>query len=285
MVASSANAGVSGGSRPGNALRQHRLAGPWRADEQQVVATRCGHLQRLAGDGLAAYIGQVGARRFVVDERRRRARRATAPRPLSASTISRRQPATRTHPGEMALASRYDARGTTGTRSSSAPTIGATPATARSEPSSPSSPTKPNPATASAGISSWATSSPTAIARSSPEPPLRWFDGARLTVIRHDGQVSPLDSTAARTRSRDSRQASSGSPTIWKAGSPVDTWTSTVTGRPSTPRKVAERTAASMRTPPATATFERRVNKAGRHDNRALDGDGTVSADPRATTR
>ncbi len=110
-----------------------------------------------------------------------------------------------------------------------------------------------------AGASSWpsAASTPTAIARSSPEPPLRRPDGARLTVIRFSGHPRPLDMTALRTRSRDSRQAASGNPTMVKPGSPLDTWTSTLTARPSTPRRVAAGTVAStvtslmcdMRTP------------------------------------
>ena len=40
-----------------------------------------------------------------------------------------------------------------------------------------------------------------AIGRSRPAPPLRTPDGARLTVTRRNGQGSPLESTAARTRS------------------------------------------------------------------------------------
>ena len=42
-----------------------------------------------------------------------------------------------------------------------------------------------------------------------------------------------------RGRSRDSRTAASGSPTTWYDGNPCETWTSTMTGRPSTPRRVA----------------------------------------------
>ena len=54
-----------------------------------------------------------------------------------------------------------------------AATIGATPATRRTDPSRPSSPTKPSPSNAPDGSCSSATSTPTAIARSSPEPTLR----------------------------------------------------------------------------------------------------------------
>ena len=131
------------------------------------------------------------------------------------------------------------------------------PGTRRRLPSSPSSARNERPPTA--GASSWpsAASTPTAIARSSPEPPLRRPDGARLTVIRFRGHPRPLDMTALRTLSRDSRQAASGNPTMAKPGSPLDTWTSTLTARPSTPRRVAAGTVAStvtslvcdMRTP------------------------------------
>ena len=49
-------------------LGEHGLACARRADEQQVVPAGGGDLQRLAGGGLAAHVGQVGDRRFVVDE-------------------------------------------------------------------------------------------------------------------------------------------------------------------------------------------------------------------------
>ncbi len=54
-----------------------------------------------------------------------------------------------------------------------------------------------------------------AIARSSPAPLLRWLVGARLTVMQRFGQAKPPLLTAARTRSRDSRHAVSGMPTMW----------------------------------------------------------------------
>ena len=50
--------------------------------------------------------------------------------------------------------------------------------------------------------------------------PCAGCDGARLTVMRCAGQASRSTATAARTRSRDSRQTSSGSPTIGKTGRP-----------------------------------------------------------------
>ncbi len=85
--------------------------------------------------------------------------------------------------------------------------------------------------------------------RSSPAPPFRTLDGARLTVTRFSGQVSPVESIDARTRSLDSRHAASGRPTIVKPGRPLDTWTSTATGVPSTPNSVADGTMAITGSP------------------------------------
>ena len=62
-------------------------------------------------------------------------------------------------------------------------------------------------------------------------PALRTPPGARFAVSRCSGNSSPEFSSAARTRSRDSRTAASGSPTIVKAGRPRRTSTSTVTSR------------------------------------------------------
>ena len=66
-------------------------------------------------------------------------------------------------------------------------------------------------------------------------------------MILRIGQGRPLDRMAARTRSRASRTAASGNPTIVKPGSPLETWTSTETERPTAPLSVAEATAASTR--------------------------------------
>ena len=139
----------------------------------------------------------------------------------------------RTSPSAATRASSTLAAGTTASTAPSAPTIGATPGTGRIEPSSPSSPTKPRSRTASGGTCSQATSMPTAIARSSPEPPLRWCDGARLTVIRFvDGHgaaaTAPRRGPDRATRGRPRRAGRRSA----KAGRPVPTWTSTVTGSP-----------------------------------------------------
>ena len=94
---------------------------------------------------------------------------------------------------------------------------------------------------------------------SSPAPVLRTEAGARFTVTRCCGYSRPDDNSAARTRSRDSRPAASGSPTTVYPGSPRDTWTSMVTIRPSTPSSTALRTAASTIDPHFATDCGRRV--------------------------
>jgi hypothetical protein len=88
------------------------------------------------------------------------------------------------------------------------------------------------------------------MARSSPEPTLRSEDGARLTVTLRTGKVKPLLVSAARTRSRASRQAVSGRPTMAKPGKPALMWTSTLTAWPSMPSRQAEEMDASTMAPP-----------------------------------
>ena len=168
--------------------------------------------------------------------------------PVSASTSRSRRATGRITPRPTTRASVTASAGTTQSPSAWTPTIGATPGTRRIDPSRPSSPQKASSRTASDGITSKATSSPTAIARSSPEPVLRYDGGARLTVIFLSGQVYPHVTIAARTRSRASRHDSSGSPSIVKPGMPLATWTSTLTGCPRAPRIVADRTVAIIST-------------------------------------
>jgi hypothetical protein len=60
--------------------------------------------------------------------------------------------------------------------------------------------------------------------------------GDRFTVIRFGGSASPIADSAARTRSRLSATALSGSPTITNAGTLVESWTWTSTARASSPR-------------------------------------------------
>ena len=100
---------------------------------------------------------------------------------------------------------------TTTMRSSIAATSGTTPATGRRVPSRPSSAINAYRSATSCGKTSCTISKPIAIATSSPAPPLRsCTDVARLTVMRRFGHGKSHDNNAARTRSRDSRHASSG---------------------------------------------------------------------------
>ena len=109
-----------------------------------------------------------------------------------------------------------------------------------------------------------------------PGAPLRTPDGARLTVTRRRGHGSPLERRAARTRSRDSRTAASGRPTMVKPGRPLETWTSTETDWPTAPVRVAaaikracRRTVA--RSALATRTYPERRSPMG------VNGYGTLS--------
>ena len=70
--------------------------------------------------------------------------------------------------------------------------------------------------------------------------------GARFTVIRLTGNFRPQAFTAARTRSRDSRTAASGSPTTSKAGSPPERAHSTTTPYPAIPLRPRERMLTTM---------------------------------------
>ena len=128
-------------------------------------------------------------------------------------------------------------------RRARAATIGSSPGTGRSSPPSDSSPrTAHRPA---AVTCSEPTMIPSAMARSNEAPPLRRSAGARLTVIRRGGYSYPLLRMAPRTLSRASCSAVSARPTMVKPGRPGATSTSTRTGRPSRPWRVAERSEAS----------------------------------------
>ena len=99
-----------------------------------------------------------------------------------------------------------------------------------------------------------ATSTATAIGRSYIGPALRTSAGARFTVTRCSGNLKPVLRMPARTRSRASCTAVSGSPTTLNAGSPLLVFTSTSTGMPSMPENAAEMTRAKlMRASHATA--------------------------------
>lgn len=70
--------------------------------------------------------------------------------------------------------------------------------------------------------------------------------GARFTVIRLTGNLAPQFFTAARTRSRASRTAASGRPTMSKAGSPPERKHSALTAYPAMPFSPRERTVTTI---------------------------------------
>ena len=219
---------------------EHRLAGAGRAAEQQVVAAGGRDLERLAGERQPPHVGEVD--QLVVAECRFEVRSGSAAggsqsgqgsSPFRHARSSPRVRAARTRTPPTSSASEALATGTTTAPTparASASTSARVPGTGRTEPSRPSSPSTATPSSTPAGSASLAPSRPSATASSSPEPDLRTPPGARLTVMRRWGHSRPDDNTAARTCSRDSRTAASGSPTTWYAGRPDETWTSTVTG-------------------------------------------------------
>ena len=99
------------------------------------------------------------------------------------------------------------------------------------------------------------------LSRSRTKCPARWAGrtqaplfsdrpGARFTVMRRSGKSKPQLRAAARTRSLDSFTEASGSPTISKAGSPLDRSHSHNTGTPSMPRSPAANTFATIPSTP-----------------------------------
>ena len=127
--------------------------------------------------------------------------------------------------------------------------MGSTPVTPRSAPVRDSSPMKAASA-GGGGSSPPAESSPTKMGRSYTVPAFFWPAGARFTVIRLTGNLAPQFFTAARTRSRASRTAASGRPTMSKAGSPPERKHSALTSYPAMPLRPRERTVTTMCRPP-----------------------------------
>ncbi len=249
---------------------QHRLAGAGRPAEQEVMTARGRDLERLARERQPADVGEVD--QLVVERCARRGRsgsaradpsRATAPRP-SGTRAARRACA------PPAPARRRRARPRRRWRAGT--TTAPTPARASASTSAKRARHRPDRAVEAelaehrdavehAGRER-VVGARAHRARPRARAPIRILrtpPGARFTVIRRCGHSRPDDSTAARTRSRDSRTAASGSPTTWYAGRPDETWTSTVTGCPSTPMSVALRTAAST----ATSRFANSGRRAG----------------------
>ena len=97
--------------------------------------------------------------------------------------------------------------------------IGSIPCTARSVPSSPSSPTSRKSLRSLMCSAPYAPRIPIAIGRSNPDPSFFRSAGARLIVIRVGGISKPEFLIADRTRSRLSRTAASGSPTVLNVSS------------------------------------------------------------------
>jgi hypothetical protein len=228
-VASMATSRPRSGKRPGSRLASMVLPAPggptmrrwWPPADATSSARRTtgwprtsARSSRAAGDGAGSGTGWSG--------------HGSSPR--RASTSSARVVTARTAGPSTSAASPADATGTTTVVHATASTSGTTPGTGRIVPSRPNSPTKPMAATSSGWSCSLATSTPTAMAKSRPLPILRVPEGARLTVMRRTGHWAPAAMTAARTRSRASRQAVSGRPTMVSPGRPTPTWTSTVTG-------------------------------------------------------
>ncbi len=236
---------AQGRQEAGQPLRQHGLARPWGPHHQQVMVPRGRHLERSSPERLPAHVGQVWHAGSVWPGSRAagpRARCAARAAPWPGSPGLR-------HRGRRILEQDSPRPRRTAARRAPLAAVASAkaiiPGTCRNDPLSPSSPQKAIPSV-QAGLSSpVATRSPTAIGRSRPAPPLRRPDGARLIVTLLSGQLIPLDKTAARTLSRDSRTAASGSPTMVKPGSPFEMWTSTETGVPTAPCSVAEAIEAS----------------------------------------
>src|SRR6266516_3133629 len=86
---------------------------------------------------------------------------------------------------------------------------------------------------------------PSAIGRSKDGPSFLMSAGARLIVVRPSGNLYPDVLSAVLTRSRDSRTAASGSPTITTTVSPHPENTSTSTTNASMPLTAAEHTLAN----------------------------------------
>lgn len=125
-----------------------------------------------------------------------------------------------------------------------AATIGSTPRTGRTVPSRPSSPRTTVPSSGSSGNSPEPPSTAAAMARSNADPYFGRVAGSRLRVIRRFGHFWPELTMAARTRSRASCRAVSGSPEITTPGSPGARSASTSTTCPVTPTRPTQSTLA-----------------------------------------
>ena len=226
----------------GQASRQHGLAGARRPDHEQVVGAGHGDLERALDARLAEHVGEVG-----VGRRRGRCRSVggvgPARRPGRRRRRAARRPRAAWPPGSTAGRGRGPPRAALapGTSSARSPrrralcATASTPATGRTAPSSPSSPMAAARGRARSRLWPVAQSKARAIGRSNAGPSLRTSAGARLTVMRREGNSKRELTIAVRTRSRLSCTAASGSPTMVKAGAAATTSASTATGWPSRP--------------------------------------------------
>src|SRR3989442_1681288 len=152
---------------------------------------------------------------------------ATWTAPFRKSTASRKVGAASTLRSSTASASLWFASGTTSVpmrrRRQVSPTA-STPRTPWIWPFSASSPTTANEPMRPSTTTPVAARIPSAIGRSNDAPSLRRSAGARLTVIRSDGNAKPAFRMAVRTRSRLSRTAESGRPTVVNAGNSERTY-------------------------------------------------------------
>ena len=241
----------------GQPLGQHRLAGPGRAGEQQVVPAGGGHLDRAPAHRLPDHVAQVRPRPLRPRPDRRQRDRPAPPSPRRNASRSARSAAPRTsRPGTSAASARFSA-GTTTRRSpvrAAAITAGQH-AAGRPQPAV-------EPQLAEQHHLAEVVGRHRAGRRQHADrqrdvehgPRFGSVAGSSASVIRRVGQVSPELTIAARIRSRDSCSAASGRPIIVTPGRPSarSAWIST--SWPSTPSTATDIVRASViRTRPSGA--------------------------------
>ena len=233
--------------QPDQTFGQHRLARPGRPDHEEVVPPRRGDLDGAAAEGLAPHVGEVGRCR---DAHCSAGRWGGGPGGLTAQDgdqISQRGRAVHSRTAdELGLphvAERHD-------QSEGGGRIGQSDH-ARDVAQRPVQPQLATESETLGAIRVQLAGGDEQTHRDREgRVPRRLCAPPKVrgsTVILRMGQGRPLDRMAARTRSRASRTAASGRPTMVKPGSPLETWTSTETPRPTAPLKMAEATEASMR--------------------------------------
>ncbi len=256
-ASASASSGGEPGQQPDEPLREHRLAGARRADQQHVVAAGGGDLQRVPGVVLPDDVGEVGRLRpRVVGERAGPAQLALASRrkpstsarlaaPSTSMPVDQRGLVAAPPPAPPPGASRPRARraGTAARRGpGAAGRRGPARRAAPCRPAPPAPTTPPAPRTAQAS------------ARSKPLPALRRLAGRQG---EHDPLVGPgppgVDDRGAHPVLR-LVQRGVGQPDQVEPGSPPPTSASISTTWPSTPSRATDHARASaIRTPPRSA--------------------------------